>query len=227
MVKEELIQRSAVKALEKMVGGLEAGELGVICSPSGLGKTSVLVQIALYKLMQEQKVVHVSFTQQTSYVFSWYEDILDELIKNKSVANAKDLLDDLFRNRVILNFNQKGVNSDVIRGSLRALLKDGGFNAQAIIIDGFDFSLANAERLEKLKGFAKEAGVCLWYSCTAPDTGANSIPAVLGPYMDEVDVLFGLHPQGDHIALTVNKNRGNPVNAATLKLDPKTLLLAE
>jgi hypothetical protein len=230
MVKEELIQRSAIKALEEMTGGLEAGEMGVIASPSGLGKTSVLVQIALYKLLQGLKVVHVSFTQQTSYVFSWYEDILGELLgaKNAVPKATQDLLDDVMKNRVILNFNQQGVTSDVIRASLSALIKEGGFAANSIIIDGFDFSQANPERIGKLKDFVREAGVSLWYSCAAKAgaSEADGTPNALAPLKDDIDVLLKLEEKSDHIALSVLKNRAKAVDTRTLKLDPKTLLLA-
>ncbi len=52
MVKEDLIQRSPVRVFEKSLrGGLQSGEIGVIASQSGIGKTSVLVQIALDKLL--------------------------------------------------------------------------------------------------------------------------------------------------------------------------------
>ena len=69
MLKEELIKKSPVRILEKGIeGGLKAGNLGVIASRKGIGKTSVLVQLALDKLMQGKKIIHVSFTTHTSYV---------------------------------------------------------------------------------------------------------------------------------------------------------------
>ena len=81
MVKEELIQRSPVRIFEQSIhGGLKAGEIGVIASQSGIGKTSVLVQLGLDKLLQAKKIIHVSFTQHTHYVLAWYEDIFDEFI---------------------------------------------------------------------------------------------------------------------------------------------------
>ena len=62
MVKEELIQRSPVRVFMNSIhGGLRPGELGLIASPSGIGKTSVLVQIAMDKLLQDKKVIHISY----------------------------------------------------------------------------------------------------------------------------------------------------------------------
>ena len=57
----------------------------VITSRKGIGKTSVLVQLALDKLMQGKKVIHVSFTTHTSYVISWYENIFTELAKKRNL----------------------------------------------------------------------------------------------------------------------------------------------
>ncbi|MFP3041717.1 hypothetical protein LQZ19_07825 [Treponema primitia] len=233
MVKQELIQRSPVRIFEKSIhGGLGAGEVGIISSQSGIGKTSVLVQIALDKLLQTKKVIHVSFTQHTDYVLAWYEDIFDEFIKKKNLENARDVKNELIKNRVLMNFNQDGVTGDQILRSLRAMIVDGGFKAEALIIDGFDFTKMSRERLAAIKSFAKEQGFSVWYSCTVKGESAaydkKSIPLVIGDFVDLVDVVIVLEPKQDHIALTVSKDRDtyNPEHLA-LKLDPKTLLILE
>ena len=78
MLKEEFIQKSPVRIFEKSIeGGLHSGNIGVLASKKGIGKTSVLVQIALDKLMQGEKVIHVSFNAQNSYIISCYENIFN------------------------------------------------------------------------------------------------------------------------------------------------------
>jgi hypothetical protein len=232
MKKEELVQRSPVRSLEKLLhGGLKTGEIGIISSPSGLGKTSVLVQIALDKLLQDKKIIHVSFTQQTSYVLAWYDDIFNEFTQKKNLDNSTSIRDDLVKNRIILNFNQDTVTSDTIQASLKAMITEGGFNAEAIIIDGFDFSKALPERISNLKDFARESGLSLWYSCTVKDDTAydkRGIPTVIQTIENLIDVVIVLNPKVDHIKLSVTKDRGAVnTSAPELKLDPKTLLIAE
>ena len=57
MVLNELIQRSPIRVFEQTIhGGLKLGEIGIIASPNGVGKTSVLVQLALDKLLQGKKL---------------------------------------------------------------------------------------------------------------------------------------------------------------------------
>jgi hypothetical protein len=231
MVKQELVQRSPVRILEKSIhGGLGPGELGIISSQSGVGKTSVLVQLALDKLLQAKKVIHVSFTQHTDYVLAWYEDIFEEFTQKKNLENLQEVKNELIKNRVLMNFNQDGVSSEQILGSLRAMIVDGGFQAEALIIDGFDFAKMTRERIAATRDFARDLGLSVWYSCTVKGEGAaydkKNIPLVIGDFADLVDVVIVLDPKPDHIALTVSKDREayNPEHLA-LKLDPKTLLI--
>jgi hypothetical protein len=233
MIKEELIQRSPVRIFEKSIhAGLKAGEVGVIAAPSGIGKTSVLVQIAIDKLLQGKKVIHVSFTQHTDYVLAWYEDIFDEFTKKKNLDHPQDVKDELIKNRVLLNFSQDGVTGPTILKSLKALIEEGGFPADSIIIDGFDFSKTSRDRMEAVKAGAKELGVSFWYSCNVKGDGPlydkKDIPLIIKDYQDLFDVIIVLEAMPDHIALTASKDRDTTnLEHLAVKLDPKTLLILE
>jgi len=233
MVISELIQRSPVRVfMDSIQGGLKSGELGLIASPTGTGKTSVLVQIALDKLLQGKKIIHVSFSQHTDYVLAWYENIFQEFIRRKNLEGEQDIKEDIIKNRVLMKFNQQGLSVAQILKSLRALIKDGGFNAEFVIIDGFDFSASGKSDIAEVKSFAGEMGVSVWYSCTvkgdAPLYDKRNIPLVITDYEDLFAVIIVMEPKPDHIALTVTRNRDadNPEHPA-LKLDPKTLLILE
>ncbi|MDR2718570.1 MAG: hypothetical protein LBB89_10985 [Treponema sp.] len=233
MVLSELVQRSPIRIFEQSIhGGLKAGEIGVIASGSGVGKTSVLVQLALDKLLQGKKVIHVSFTQHTHYVLAWYEDIFDEFISKKNLENAGDVKNEVVKNRVLMNFNQDGMSKDQIIRSIRAMIVEGGFKAESIIIDGFDFSRADHERIAGVKAFARELGLSVWYSCTVPDKDAQydaeNIPLLLKDFADLIDVVIVLEPKPDHIELSISKDRNtHDTKAMSMRLDPKTLLILE
>lgn len=233
MLKEELIKKSPVRILEKGIeGGLKAGNIGVIASKKGIGKTSVLVQLGLDKLMQGKKIIHVSFTTHTSYVISWYENIFTEVAKRKNLENFSDVHDELVKNRVIMNFNQEGVSTEQILKSLRAMVVEGGFKADAIIADGFDFSRAEPEHFNKISAFAAEQDLEFWYSCTMvgeePLVDKNNVPVILRPFIKEIAVLIVLDSKPEYIHFVVVKDHGrmNPEDL-NIKLDSKTLLIAE
>jgi len=233
MILSELIQRSPIRIFEQSIhGGLKPGEIGVIASPTGVGKTSVLVQLALDKLLQGKKVIHVSFTQHTQYVPVWYTDIFDEFISKKNLENAAEIKNELVKNRVLMNFNQDGMSKDQIIKSLRAMIIEGGFKAESVIIDGFDFSRTTKESINKVKTFATELGVSVWYSCSVKDESGQydkeNIPLVIGAFADIVDVVIMLQPKPDHIELSISKDRDSIISKSmAMKLDPKTLLILE
>ncbi|HBK58826.1 MAG: hypothetical protein ABFC65_04905 [Rectinema sp.] len=233
MLKEEFIQKSPVRIFEKSIeGGLHSGNIGVLASKKGIGKTSVLVQIALDKLMQGEKVIHVSFNAHTSYIISWYENIFNEIARRKNLENIDDIKDQLVRNRMIMNFTQEGVTLDQIMRTIRALIQDGGFNAKTIIVDGFDFTRATTERFEKVKAFLREMQLEAWYTCTLAETepvlDSRGVPIVLRDIEALISVIVVLEPKKDFIHLRVVKDhdRRNPSDM-NLMLDPRTLLIAE
>ena len=232
MVLDELIQRSPIRIFEQSIhGGLKAGEIGLIASQAGIGKTSVLVQLALDKLLQEKKVIHVSFTQDVHYVPLWYEDIFNEFIYKKNLENAQEIKNNLVKNRVTMNFNQDGVTKAQILRSLRAMIIEGGFKADAVIIDGFDFSRTDSENIASVKTFATELGVSVWYSCSAPDDhqfDKDNIPSVISGYAGNIDVIIVLQSKHDYVELSISKDRGSIISKnLAMKLDPKTLLILE
>jgi hypothetical protein len=129
-----------------------------------------------------------------------------------------------------MNFNQEGVNSDVIRRSLKSMIVEGGFGADSIIIDGFDFTIAQRSRVSTLKDFAKDLGISVWYSCTL--TGASpydgrDIPIVAAELEDLIDVVITLDAKEACTEMRVSKARGNYNIEEIIRLDPKTLLIQE
>ena len=233
MEKEDLIQRSPIRIFDKSIhGGLKPGEIGVIAAPNGLGKTSVLVQIALYKLLQAQKVIHVSFTKHADYILAWYEDIFGEFTKKRNLENADAVKNALVKNRVLMNFNQEGMTGEQILKSLRAMIVEGGFKAKSLIVDGFDFGLTSADYFKAVKQFAGELGLSVWYSCSVKSdasSGVKKIPAIIKDYLDCLDVVVVLEQKASSIEFSVAKDRdmSNPAAIGTLHLDPKTLLIQE
>jgi hypothetical protein len=203
-----------------------------------VGKTSVLVQLALDKLLQGKKVIHVSFSshnslgQLTQYVPVWYNDIFDDFISKKNLDDAMEIKNNLVKNRVLMNFNQDGITKEQIIKSLRAMIIEGGFKADSIIIDGFDFSRTDKESIATVKTFAIELGVSVWYSCSVKDEDSQydkeNIPVILNSFIDSVDIVIVLQPKHDHVELSVSKDRGSHISKSlAMRLDPKTLLILE
>lgn len=232
MVRSELNKRSPLRVFEKSInGGVGKGHIGVLASKKGVGKTACLVHIATDKLFRNRHVIHVSFSQKVDHIINWYEDIFKEISRKRELEDAVDIHDEIIKNRVIMNFNSQGTTIDQVLSSLRAMITDGNFPADSVIFDGYDLAEASQEDFNKLKTFTKDVNIEVWFSISLkgenPVFNANGVPADLESRIDDLDVLITLKYEGDHIHLQVIKDHDilEP-KEMSLKLDPKTLLIA-
>ena len=232
MVRSELNKRGPLRVFEKSInGGVGKGHVGMVASKKGVGKTACLVHIATDKLFRERHVIHVSFSQKVDHIINWYEDIFKEIAKKRDLEDAVDIHDEIIKNRVIMNFNSRGTTINQVLSSLRAMITDGNFPADSVIFDGYNLSEAAQEDFDKLKAFAKEVNIEVWFSVSLkgedPVFNANGVPADLEGKIMGIDVLITLKYIGDHVRLQVVKDHDNfEPKDMTLKLDPKTMLIA-
>lgn len=233
MVKSELIKRSPLRILEKSIhGGIGSGNIGIIASRKGVGKTACLVHIATDKLLQDKHVIHVSFSGRTDHIINWYEDIFREIAKKRELESAVEVHDEIIKNRVIMNFSQEGISSDQIIAGLKAMIENGNFAAEVIVVDGYDFSKVKYEDLEKLKTFAEELGLEVWFSASLkaedPIFDKQGVPNELKHILDNTAVVITLYFSGEYVHLRLVKDHDEiRTQDLHLSLDPKTLLIAE
>ena len=122
MVKSELIKRSPLRIFEKSIhGGLGAGNIGVLASKKGVGKTACLVHISTDKLFQGKPVIHVSYASRVDYIIGWYEDIFKEIALKRQLESAFEVHDEIIKNRVIMNFKQDAARTDQVLKSIEAI----------------------------------------------------------------------------------------------------------
>jgi len=233
MIKSELIKRSPLRIFEKSIhGGLGAGNIGVLASRKGVGKTACLVHIATDQLLRDKHVIHVSFSAKVDHIISWYEDIYREIAKKRELEAAVDIHDEIIKNRVIMNFNHDGIETGQILKSLNAMICDGNFAADTIIFDGYDFEQAEIADLEEIRQFAEECGLEVWFSASLgeadPEFDEQGIPDLIRPFLDAIAVLITLRFVGDHVHFQAVKDHDEEKpKDMHLMLDPKTLLVAE
>lgn len=225
MLRKDLIEKSPVRRLEaSLSGGLKAGELGVITSEKGAGKTSMLVQLGLDELLKGNKVFHISFSQGADYAITWYNNMYDELAQAKNLENAAATKSEIFANRIILNFNQDTIRIAQIIKTVQALTEGANAKPHALMIDDFDFTKTGKEALIELKHLAKELDLAVWF--TARTDVQDGIPHSLQPFSEEIDVVLLLTLAGNkEVSIKALKEHGNKNVAVDVKFDAKSLLL--
>jgi hypothetical protein len=232
MLKEELVKRSPLRLLEKSLhGGLGTGNIGVLAARKGTGKTACLVHIATDQLLQGNHVIHVSFSGRTDYIVTWYEDIFREIAQKRNLEGTMEIHDAIIRNRVIMNFNQQGVTVNQLLRSIRAMIDDGQFHADVVVVDGYDFSKGEPATLQALREFGADHNLRFWFSASIhreDPRNDEGVPSVLAPFIESIDVLITLTTEKDHVKLRMIRDQGGyRPEDLHLELDNRTLLIRE
>ena len=232
MVKAQLIKQSPLRILDASTnGGVGVGNIGVLAARHGVGKTSALVHIATDKLLQGRHVIHVTFAKKPEHILDYYEEIFTEISKVKGLAGAMAVHDEIVAHRTVMNFEPGFSDTAHVLDGLRARIEAGGFPADLVIIDEFNFAQAHNEDLKQFRDFANFEALELWFSVSLDqegDSSAHPVPKVLERHLPQIDVLVNLrhHKDDGKVHLELVKDHGHVPPSLPLVLAIHTLLIS-
>jgi len=232
MGKEELVLNNPLRALgleEKVKGDNQS--MGLVMSRAGLGKTAILVQIALDSMLRGNKVLHVSIGESIDKARSWYNDILSLLTKGKQIENIHEVISEILRNRMIMTFKETSFSPIKLEERLDDIVKQNIYKPECLIIDGYDFNDTSRDDLISLRKFMKDQGLkMVWFSAVShredSRVSADGVPAPCHEVDDLFETVLMIKPENQNIFLDIVKCASCAVRAGmTLALDPSTMLI--
>ena len=232
MLRQELIKRSPIRIFEQSIhGGLGKGNLGVFTARKGVGKTACLVHVSIDKLLREQKVLHISFSEDSRHIENWYDQVFREVAKAYKLENVLDNHDQIIQNRTILNFRQKDVTLDHVGDTIDQLCRNSDFCPEIIIVDGFSFYDHAEPDFRLWKQLAENLDAAVWFSATLHREDLRldqqGVPFPVNQFNNMFAVIIMLEPSHDYIDLKLLKDHDSQdMERLKLKLDPKTMLIA-
>jgi archaellum biogenesis ATPase FlaH len=242
MYRKEVNERSPMRVFEKsMHGGLGRGNVGAVAAAAGVGKTPLLVQIALDDLMRNRRVLHISHEHAVDHVRSYYSEIFHDLCVISKLDDAGAVKLDVERHRLIFSLmsssdtapmSARGGRSSITRilEAVNFAREVAHFEPDVIIIDGFDFMHGSDEALAALGELARVTNVELWLSANAEakPAGEGELPAPLDRFRSLLNVVVFLDPEGDVVRLRLLKDHDNKELADLhLRLDPHTMRVVD
>ena len=237
-------ERSPMRVFEKsMHGGLGRGNVGVILARPGVGKTALLVQIALDDLLCDKKVLHISHEHAVDRVRAYYDEIFHDLAIVHQLAQPQLVRLEIERNRLIYSHleaassgppSRRGGTSSIgrIEQTVAFATDFAHFSPDALIIDGFDFAAAKEEAVDEIRTLAKELNAEVWLSAkteeyvnvSASSPSPASTPTPLRRHFAMLDVIVLLQPDGSDVQLQLLKDHDNPdLSELHLHLDPTSM----
>ena len=232
MQKEDLIKKNPLRVLSPLsTESLPDHRMGLIMARAGLGKTAILVQIALDSMLRGHKVLHVSIGEGLEKAKAWYEDIYKYIVESFQLDNAPEVEDELMRSRMIMTFKESAFSRLKLEERLNDLVYQNIFRPDIVVVDGFDFAEADYVSVMDLKEMMAAMNVQGWFSALRHrNDNRKSITGVPAP-CHEMDGLFDtiilLQPEKDSILLNIIKDEYDSAAGKILNLDPSTMMVKE
>ncbi len=233
MYRKEVNERSPMRVFEKSIhGGLGRGNVGVVLSRAGVGKTALLVQIALDDLLRDHRVLHISTENAVDHVRAYYDELFHDLAQYTKLAEPETVRLDVERHRLIFSLLGQPASSTVKKlvDTVNFARDTAHFVPDVIVIDGFDFAHATDEMMETLLTLAREHSAEVWLSTTtkAAQVAPGSAPEPVGKFFDKLSVVVYLESEKDNVRLRLLKDHDSKELAEiTLRLETHTMRIID
>jgi len=231
MLKNDLILRSPVQYLGGQSADVLAdGQFGGVLARAGVGKTALMVQIALNSMLHERNVIHVSLNQPVNKTNLWYREVFGHLVRQSSIPQPEALWESLLPHRFIMTFRAEGFSIPKMEERLTDLVEQKIFVPRLLIVDGLSFDEPLRDSLSDLKHFSRLYGMRVWFTIRThrhEDPGPSGVPKQLSDMEDLFEVALQLVPVGEEILVKVLKGLTLPAEHAQLVLDPTTMLVKD
>ena len=231
MLKNDLIHRNPLWFMGREAEEiLSPGNFGAILARAGVGKTALLVQIALNTLLTEKNVLHVSLDDPVDKVNLWYREVFRNLAKTYDVRQIEQLWESLLPHRLIMTFKVEGFSFPKLEERLKDLSEQDIFTPNMVIIDGLPFDESVPESLDELKSFSGKQGIQTWFTVRThrdAELSPEGLPTMFAPIQDLFSVILQLEPTGKEINVRALKGESGKAKMLQVKLDPATMLLKD
>jgi len=232
MQKEELIKKNPLRVLNPLdMESLPDHRMGLVMARAGLGKTAILVQIAMDSMLQDQKVLHVSIGEDLEKAKAWYDDIFQYISEGYQLENASEIESGFMRNRMIMTFKEAAFSRPKLEERLNDLIYQNIFRPDIVVIDGYDFSESDYEAIMDLKEMMASMNVQVWFSALRhredDRMSAAGVPAPCHEFDGLFDTVIIVQPEKESILLNIIKDEYDGAAGKILNLDPSTMMVKE
>ena len=233
MLKQELIAKNPIRHLKAGSEGQVRSQMGLVMARAGLGKTAMLVQIALDSLLNGKQVIHVSVGQSLEKTRIWYDDIFKDIVAGCQLSNPYEVYDEVMRNRMIMTFQEVPFNRPRLEERLNDLVSQNIIRPSCIVVDGYDFAAVDRQILEDLREMARAMDLEIWFSAVShredQQAGDHEVPPPCREVADIFDTVVLLHPgtNSECIDLNIIKDTTGKAGEQVLQLDPITFMIKE
>ena len=181
MAGTDLLDRGPLRTLiAALHGGLRMGEVGVVRARPGTGKTALVVQFALERLLRGEPVLHLSIHDSIDTNRDAYDSLLAGLAGNARPIERAEARIQIERHRMIHYTRGSLPTAASIDALLETLDLAVEFKPRMVIIDGTE---PTTGEWDAIKAMADRRELAIWYAVRSyPETaGLGDVSIELVP----------------------------------------------
>ncbi|MCK5096907.1 MAG: hypothetical protein KAR45_02330, partial [Desulfobacteraceae bacterium] len=191
-------------------------------------KTQFLVQIALTRLLNNEKTLHISLNDPMEKINLRYMDSYSNLVDSIGYVDpqkAKRLWEDINQLKVGIAYNESSFAPKKIAEYLNSFKKNNDELPSLLVIDGLNFEKDLSNLLDQLENLSETFNISIWFSMRThreESLCSDGYPKQLDKVKDRFDKALFLNPKDNKIEATVLKN-GEDKDRKYI-LDPATMM---
>lgn len=208
------------------------GHLGAVCARAGIGKTSFLVQVAIYAMARGKKVLHISLDEPVTKINIWYGEVFAPIAERNKINMPNMAWEKILPNRLIMTLQLDGFSVPRLEERLADLIEQNIFTPETVVIDGFPFESANADVIRGMKALAEKMNVNVLFTVTThrhEDPMADGLPVQLDGIQDLFTTVIQMVPDPDQkkVNMSILKGDHDPEKTRSVYVDLVTMLISE
>ncbi|MFW5930999.1 MAG: cytoplasmic protein [Desulfosalsimonas sp.] len=212
--------------------GIENGGFAAVLARAGVGKTALLVQLAIYSMLNGKNVLHISTDNPVNKVDLWYREVFSRLAQTEENSSREKLWDRLLHRRFIMTFETETFSLDKLEKRISELMASEIFRPSQIVVDGLPLENQTDSRLKQLKDYALANKLILWFTVRThreEPVDNSGMPASFAPYAHLFDLMLLLQPDKNRVYLKMlpDADQHRRETSAELYLDPATMLITD
>lgn len=202
-----------VETLRRHLDGQpELGSIGLISARAGLGKSALLVHVALHTLLQGGRVLHVALKETVEHVRAWYDEIFRVVSSTAAVDDRSSAVVSAERNRMVYSYAERAFDVSHLEQSVRMLAEVAQFRPDLLVIDGLPEG--DAAVLDGLAALSANLSIPVWGAMRVADVG-----------VPHPKVAFELRLVPEDRAVRVALVRDGTATELPLRLDAVTMMV--
>jgi len=146
---------------------LAPGAVGLVVAPAGLGKSTLMVHLALRELLAGRGVLHVSLRDTVEHARGHYDEVFRAILaRSRALLDGRDGAEAQVaaeRHRMIHSFAGRPFDADKVRRHLELLRDAADFQPSLLLVDGFA-AVDLSKHLTSIAQLARHAGSVAWVS---------------------------------------------------------------